>query len=172
VPGIMLFIFAVLGLLAHFRRDIGLCFFTFSMLPVFVFALGFGMIAIVFNTKSARELSQKIQTLTPDTKLAFLECFPSGLPFYLERTAPLITRDGNEITSASNYILFSLKHDPAWPANLVPLTNFDQWISQRKTPIYLVTRDDERPKLEEIGVPPADIHPLTPPYIGVLLTPQ
>jgi hypothetical protein len=172
VPGIMLFIFAVLGLLAHFRRDIGLCFFTFAILPVFVFALGFGMIAIVFNTKSARELSQKIQTLTPDTKLAFLECFPSGLPFYLERTAPLITRDGNEITSASNYILFSLKHDPAWPANLVPLTNFDQWISQRKTPIYLVTRDDERAKLEEIGVQPADIHPLTPPYIGVLLTPQ
>jgi len=68
--------------------------------------------------------------------------------------------------------LFSLKHDPAWPANLVPLTNFDQWISQRKTPIYLVTRDDERAKLEEIGVQPADIHPLTPPYIGVLLTPQ
>ena len=116
------------------------------------------------------QLSQKIPPLPPETRLAFLECFPSGLPFYLDRTATLFTKDGSELTSASNYILFRLKNDPHWPDNLVPLTNFDRWISQRSRPVYLVAREKNRPRLETIaGVQPTDIQPLTPPYIGVLL---
>jgi hypothetical protein len=116
-------------------------------------------------------LSQKIPPLPPETRLAFLECFPSGLPFYLDRTATLFTKDGSEITSASNYILFRLKNDPAWPTNLVPLTNFDLWISQRKQPVYLVAREKNRAELEAVvGNQKTDIQPLTPPFIGVLLT--
>jgi len=172
VPGILLLVFAVLGLLACLRSDTGLCFFVFATLPLLLFALSLGMIAVVFNTKSARQLSQTIPALAPETKLVFLECFPSGLPFYLHRTATLVTTDGGEITSASNYILFSLQHNPAWPANLVPLTNFDRWISQRKTPVYLVARTNDRPELGAIGVQPTDIQTLTPPYLGVLLTAQ
>ena len=133
-------------------------------------------IAVVFNFKSARLLAQKIleaqsvSAMPEETKLAFLECFPSGLPFYLNRTATLITKDGSELTSASNYILFRLQHDPEWPTNLVPATNFDQWVSQRSQPVYLVTREKNRPRLEAIPrVQPTDIQTLTPPYIGVLL---
>ena len=169
-PIILLAVFAVLGLLVRFRRDIGLGFVVFAIFPLLLFTLNFGVIETVFNVKSARQLSDKIPALSPETKLAFLECFPSGLPFYLDRTATLFTRDGSELTSASNYILFRLKNDPQWPDNLVAVTNFDRWISQRSRQIYLVAREKDRPRLEAIaGVQPADIQPLTPPYIGILL---
>ena len=176
-PIILLSVFAVLGLLARFRRDVGVGFFLFAIFPLLLFTLNFGAIETVFNVKSARQLSQKIletqkiTALPPETRLVFLECFPSGLPFYLNRTATLFTKDGSEITSASNYILFRLKNDPAWPTNLVPLTNFDLWISQRKQPVYLVAREKNRAELEAVvGNQKSDIQPLTPPYIGVLLT--
>ena len=171
IPIILLPSVAVLGLLARFRHDIGFGFFLFAIFPLLLFTLNFDVIETVFNAKSARQLSQKIPPLPPETKLAFLECFPSGLPFYLNRTATLFTKDGSEITSASNYILFRLKNDPAWPANLVQVTNFDLWISQRKQPVYLVARKKNRDELEAVaGSQKSGIQPLTPPYIGVLLT--
>jgi 4-amino-4-deoxy-L-arabinose transferase-like glycosyltransferase len=170
-PIILLSVFAVLGLVARFRRCVCFAFVCFAIFSLLLFTLNFGIIETVFNAKSASQLSQKIPALSPDTKLAFLECFPSGLPFYLNRTATLFTKDGSEITSASNYILFRLKNDPAWPTNLVPLTNFDLWISQRKQPVYLVAREKNRAELEAVvGNQKTDIQPLTPPYIGVLLT--
>jgi 4-amino-4-deoxy-L-arabinose transferase-like glycosyltransferase len=170
-PIILLPAIAVLGLLARFRRDVGLVFFLFAIFPLLLFTLNFGVIETVFNVKSARQLSQKIPALPPETKLACLECFPSGLPFYLNRTATLFTKDGSEITSASNYILFRLKNDSAWPTNLVPVTNLDLWISQRKQPIYLVAREKNRPQLEAVaGNQKTDIQSLTPQYVGVLLT--
>ena len=169
-PVILFSVFAGLGLLVRFRRCVCLAFVCFALFPLLLFTLNFGTIEIIFNTKSARQMAQKIPVLPPETKLAFLECFPSGLPFYLNRTATLFTKDGSEITSASNYILFRLKNDPQWPTNLVPTTNFDQWISQRNREIYLITREKNRLRLEAItGVQPPDIQSLTPPYIGVLL---
>ena len=176
-PVILLSVFAVLGLLVRFRRDAGLAFVCFALFPLLLFTTNLGTIEMIFNIKSARLMAekilqtQKIPALPPETKLAFLECFPSGLPFYLNRTATLITKDGSEITSASNYILFRLKNDPAWPTNLVQLANLDQWISQQNSQVYLITREKTRPRLEAIvGVQKTDIQPLTPPYIGVLLT--
>jgi 4-amino-4-deoxy-L-arabinose transferase-like glycosyltransferase len=170
-PIILLSVFVVLGLVARFRRCVCFAFVCFAIFPLLLFTLNFGVIKTVFNGKSARQLSQKIPALPPETKLAFLECFPSGLPFYLDRTATLFTKDGSEITSASNYILFRLKNDPAWPTNLVQVTNFDLWISQRKQPVYLVAREKNRVELEAVvGNQKSDIQPLTPPYIGVLLT--
>ncbi len=169
-PVILFAVFAGLGLLARFRRCAGLAFVGFALFPLLLFTTNLGTIEMIFNLKSARLMAQKIPALPPETRLAFLECFPSGLPFYLNRTATLFTKDGSEITSASNYILFRLKNDPAWPANLVTLTNFDQWISQRDRQVYLVTREKNRPRLEAIaGVQANDIQTLTPPYIGVRL---
>jgi 4-amino-4-deoxy-L-arabinose transferase-like glycosyltransferase len=170
LPTILLAIFAVLWFQPRLRRKVVACFFTFALFPVVAFTTSLGQIETVFNTKSARQLSQKIPALPPETRLAFLECFPSGLPFYLQRTATLITKDGDELTTASNYILFRLENDPVWPTNLVPLTNLDQWISQRKNPVYLVAREENRAQLEGAGIRPADIQPLVRPYVGVLLT--
>ena len=167
-PGIVLLVFALVGLLAHVRRDTRLCFFSFAILPLLLFALSFGMFAIVFNTKSARQLSEKIPALPPQTELAFWGCFPNGLPFYLHRTATLVTQDGSELTS--NYILFRLKNGSEWPTNLVTFTNFDSWISQQTGPVYLVARENDRARLTSIvGVQKTAIQSLTPAYVGVLL---
>jgi 4-amino-4-deoxy-L-arabinose transferase-like glycosyltransferase len=166
---ILLLVFAVLGLLARFRRDARLGFIVFAVFPLLLFTLNFGAIEVVFNVKSARQLAQKIPALPPQTQMVFLECFPNGLPFYLDRTATLVTKDGNELTS--NYILFSLKHDPEWPTNLVASTNFDSWILRQTHPVYLVALENDRPRLNAIvGVQKTDIQSLTPPYIGVLLS--
>ncbi len=138
--------------------------------PVLLFTLNLSAIEIVFNTKSARNLAQQIPALTPQTQMAFLECFPNGLPFYLDRTATLITKDGSELTSSSNYILFRLNNDAAWPANLMSVTNFDRWISLRTQPVYLLARPYNRSRLETVaGIQKTNIQTLTPDYIGVLL---
>jgi 4-amino-4-deoxy-L-arabinose transferase-like glycosyltransferase len=169
-PVVLLSVFAVLGLLTYFRRDAGLVLVCFALFSLLWFTTNLGAIEVIFNINSSRQMSQKIPALPPETRLVFLECFPSGLPFYLNRTATLFTKEGKEITSASNYILFRLQNDLQWPTNLMPVTNFDQWISRRNQEIYLITREKNRSRLEAIaGVQATDIQPLTPPYIGVLL---
>jgi 4-amino-4-deoxy-L-arabinose transferase-like glycosyltransferase len=169
-PIILLFAFAGLGLLARFRRSLGLCFACFAVFPLLLFSLNLDAIKVVFDFKSSRQLAQQIRDLTPQTELVFLECFPNSLPFYLNRTATLITRDGSELTSSSNYILFRLKNDPAWPSNLVPVTNFDQWISLRPHPVYLLAHANSRSRLEAVaGIQKTNIQQLTPIYVGVLL---
>jgi 4-amino-4-deoxy-L-arabinose transferase-like glycosyltransferase len=163
---ILLIVLAALGLLSRYRRDAGLCFLFFAICPLLVFTMNLGTAEVIFNAKSGRELSKTIPALPPGTRLVFLECFPSDLPFYLERTVTVITKDGTELKS--NYILFCLANSPAWPANLVPQTNFDQYISQRKSPVYVLTSENNRTELEGTGIRPADIHRLNPPYIGAL----
>jgi len=124
----------------------------------------------VFSAKSARPLAQLIPALPPKTELACLQCFPAGLPFYLRRTATLITKDGGELTS--NYILFNLKNNP-WPSNMVPLPDFEHWLAGRDHPVYLVVRAKDRTQLEAIAaVRAVTIQQLTPQYLGALLPPS
>jgi hypothetical protein len=169
-PIILLSVFSVLGLLVRVRRDAGLCFVIFAVFPVLLFALNLGAIEVVFNIKSARPLAQQMPPLSPETKLAFLQCFPNGLPFYLNRTATLLTKDGSEITSSSNYILFRLKNDPNWPTNLVPLAKLNDWLAARKNPVYLLARSSDQARLETVaGIQKTNLQQLTPQYVGVLL---
>jgi 4-amino-4-deoxy-L-arabinose transferase-like glycosyltransferase len=169
-PIILLSVFGVLGLLARFRRDARLCFVLFAIFPPLLFTLNLGAIQVVFNFKSARQLAQQMPPLPPETGLAFLQCFPNGLPFYLNRTATLLTRDGSEITSSSNYILFRLKNDPNWPANLVPVAEFDHWLAARKHPVYLLAHSSDRARLEAVaGIQKTNLQQLTSQYVGVLL---
>lgn len=167
-PIVLLPVFAVLGLLARFRRDVSLCFAGFAIFPLLLFILNLGAIEVVFNVKSARQLAQQIPPLPPQTELTFLECFPGGLPFYLNRTATLITKDGGELTS--NYILFRLKNEPGWPTNLVPVAALDHWLAGRNHPVYLLARSSNRFQLEAVaGIQKTNIRQLTPLYVGVLL---
>jgi hypothetical protein len=169
-PIILLSVFSVLGLLARFRRDIGLCFVISAIFPLLLFTLNLGAIEVVFNIKSARQLAQQMPPLPPDTGLAFLECFPNGLPFYRNRTATLLTKDGSEITSSSNYILFRLKNEPNWPTNLVPAAKLNDWLAGRKRPVYLLARSSDQTRLETVaGIQKTNIQHLTPQYVGVLL---
>ena len=168
IPMILLPVFAGLGLLVRFRRDARLALIVFATFPLLLFTLNLGAIEVVFNFKSARQLAHRMPPLAPGTELAFLQCYPGGLPFYLNRTATVITPDGNELTS--NYILFELKHNPGWPTNLVPLTEFNRWLAGRDHPVYLLAHPVLQPWLEAIhGIQKTNIQQLTPDYVGVLL---
>jgi hypothetical protein len=168
IPMILLPVIAVLGLLVRFRRDVRLALILFAVFPLLLFTLNLGAIEVVYNFKSARQLAHRMPPLTPDTELAFVQCFPGGLPFYLHRTATVITSDGDELTS--NYILFELKHNPGWPTNLVPLTEFNHWLAGRDHPVYLLAHPVLQPWLEAIhGIQKTNIQQLTPDYVGVLL---
>ena len=104
---------------------------------------------MIFGAKSGRPIARQLSALPAETELACLECFPNGVPFYLHRTATLISRDGGELTS--NYIIYSLKKDPHWPKQIVPLADFDAWLAARKSPVYLIVRRSDTNKLETIA---------------------
>jgi hypothetical protein len=166
-PIILLLAFTLLGLLARLRRDAGVCFVGFAIFPLLLFILNLGPIETIFDTKSARQLAHQIPLLPPQTELAFLQCFPGGLPFYLSRTATVITLDGAELTS--NYIIFRLKNEPVWPTNMVPVAKFGQWLAGRNHPVYLVANENARFVFEGMaGVQKTNIQTLTPSLIGVL----
>jgi 4-amino-4-deoxy-L-arabinose transferase-like glycosyltransferase len=168
---VMLLLFALFALLAVWRKNIKICFACFALFPLLLVNVNYGILDVVFNAKSARILAHEIPALPPQTELACLQCFPSGLTFYLHRTATLITKDGGELTS--NYILFTLKSGRAWPSNLVATSDFDHWLATRNHPVYLVVRQQDRSQLEAIvagrGI---SIQQLTPSYVGALLQPS
>jgi len=165
---VFLLLFALFALLAGCKGNVKLCFACFSLFPLLLVNVNYGMLDVVFNAKSARTLAHQIPALPPKTELACLECFPSGLTFYLGRTATLITKDGHELTS--NYIAFRLKTEHPWPSNLVPVAELNQWLAARKHPVFLLARREDLGRLETITVGNgATIQHLTPFYIGVLL---
>jgi hypothetical protein len=129
---------------------------------------GMGMIDVIFGVKTGRSIASRLAALPAGTELACLECFPNGVPFYLRRTATLISRDGGELTS--NYIIYSLKKDPQWPKPIVPLADFDAWLASRTNPVYLIVRQSNTNKLETIAAARgATIQPLTSGYWGAQL---
>lgn len=165
---ILLLVFSGLGLLARFRRDARLTFLFFGLLTLLLYVTSLNAVGLVFDAKSARKLARQIPSLPPQTELACLECYPPGLPFYLRRTATLISTDGHELTS--NYILFTLEHNPSWPASVVATTNLDGWLSQQKHPVYLIAHVRKQTQLEDlVGVQKTNIQSLSPIYLGVLI---
>ena len=108
-----------------------------------------GALHVVFAAKAGRAVAEALGNLPPGTELACLNCYPNGLPFYLGRTATLISRNGNELTS--NYVIYALKHETNWPPQIVPVTNFDNWISAQKQPVYLMVRQSDTNILETLA---------------------
>ncbi|MGA2788583.1 MAG: glycosyltransferase family 39 protein [Verrucomicrobiota bacterium] len=160
--------FGVIGAVARYRRSIPLCLLCFALfIPVGANA-GMGVINVIFSAKSGRQVASRLSALPAGTELACLECFPNGLPFYLRRTATLISRDGSELTS--NYIIYSLKKESPWPEQIVPLADFDGWLASQKTPVYLIVRQSNRNKLEAIAAARgATVQILSPEFLGAQL---
>jgi hypothetical protein len=107
------------------------------------------VLKVIFDAKSGRSVADRMPPLSPQTELACLECFPNGLSFYLGRTATLISRDGAELTS--NYIIATLEKTREWPNQIVPLSDFDAWLGERRKPMYLIVRKNELPRLEALA---------------------
>jgi hypothetical protein len=159
---------AVCGLVACYRRSVLLCFLCLAFFSPVVVNASAGLLQVVFDAKSGRRIADKLTGLPPHTEIACLECFPNGLPFYLGRTATLISRDGGELTS--NYIISTLKKSGPWPKQIVRLSDFDAWLASRTTPVCLIVRRDARDKLETIATArSATVQSLSPDYCGAHL---
>ena len=160
--------FGVFGVVARYRRSVSLCFLCFALFMPLAANAGMGVINVIFDVKSGRPIARQLSAVPAGTELACLECFPNGVPFYLRCTATLISRDGGELTS--NYIIYSLKQDPQWPKQIVPLADFDAWLASLKNPVYLIVRQSNRNKLETIAAARgATVQPLACGYWGAQL---
>ena len=160
--------FGIFGLVARWRRSVPLCFLGFAVFMPLGGNAGMGVIDVIFGVKTGRPIAGQLSALPAGTGLACLECFPNGMPFYLRRTATLISRDGKELTS--NYIIYSLKKNPRWPDQIVPLADFDAWLASRKNPVYLIVRQSDTNKLETIATARGTaIQPLASGYWGAQL---
>jgi 4-amino-4-deoxy-L-arabinose transferase-like glycosyltransferase len=160
--------FALVGLIACYRRSVLLCFLCLAIFSPVLINTNIGVLRVVFNAKSGRRIADKLTALPPHSEIACLECFPNGLSFYLRRTATLISRDGGELTS--NYIISTLNKSGPWPKQIVRLSDFDAWLASRTTPVYLIVGRDARDKLETIATARnATVQSLSPDYWGARL---
>jgi len=165
---VLLLVFGICAWVARWRRSASLCFLCLALFPPLFAIIGLSALDVIFDAKSGRRMAGQLSNLPATTELAFLECFPNGLPFYLNRTATLISRDGGELTS--NYIVYSLKNHPPPRRPIVAVDDLDRWLCSRKTPVFLIVRRDNREKLQTIAAArSAQIQPLSPAYWGVQL---
>jgi hypothetical protein len=141
--------FGAFALLARYRHSASLCILCLAAFPPLLIHLNAGVIDAVFDAKSGRRIACQLSALPQETELACLECFPNGLSFYLRRTATLISRDGHELTS--NYIISSLEKGRHWPAQIVPLADFNSWLASRKAPVCLIVRLEDRERLKTLA---------------------
>jgi 4-amino-4-deoxy-L-arabinose transferase-like glycosyltransferase len=101
--------------------------------------------------RTDRRVVADIRRIAPGLEVACYRCFPAGIPFYLERPIVVVTNDnGHEIRS--NYIQFAMQAPAAWPANLVSVDAFDDWISRRREP-FLLLIDESRVSLLPVLAP-------------------
>lgn len=161
---------AALGIWGGLRYRVGAMILFFALIPVLIILLGSGAFRIVYESRSGRDIAARIGPLDPDTELVFYQCFPAGVPFYLRRTAFLVTNDGSELSS--NYAVYALRNTIRWPDRVMPPTNFNQWIRQRGAPVYLVVNESERDWLGRVAGPlGASVSKLSRRYYGALLPP-
>ncbi len=137
--------FGVGAVLAWYRRSVSFSFLCLAFFAPFSANTGLGVFDVIYEAKSGRQIASRLPRLSPQTELACLQCYPNGLPFYLGRTATLISRDGSELTS--NYIIYSLNRNPRWPQQIVRLADFDQWLASRTNPVCLIIRQADFGKL-------------------------
>jgi 4-amino-4-deoxy-L-arabinose transferase-like glycosyltransferase len=166
---ILLMIFGGCGLLAWYWRNIPLSFLCLALFTPLSANVGLGVFDVIYEAKSGRRIANQLSTLSPQTELACLRCFPNGLPFYLGRTATLISHDGDELTS--NYITYALSKNPQWPEQIVRLTDLDRWVASRTNPVYFIVRQSDLGKLGSLaGARIASVQSLPSDYLGVQLS--
>ncbi|MGO8838760.1 MAG: ArnT family glycosyltransferase [Limisphaerales bacterium] len=162
--------FSVFGLVARCRRSALLGFLCLALFVPLGANAGMGLIGVLFDAKSGRQIARQLAALPAETELAGLECFPNGLAFYMGRTVTLISRDGGELTHESNYIKYALAKDSRWPQQIVPLANCDTWLALQKKPVYLIVRQSNTNKLGAIAAARgATVQPLPAGYWGAQL---
>jgi 4-amino-4-deoxy-L-arabinose transferase-like glycosyltransferase len=160
--------FAIVGVFASLRRKNALCFLCLAISVQACGHASFSAFSLIFEAKSARRLAEHCTALPATTELAFVECFPNGLPFYLGRRVTLLSRDCGELTS--NYVLYSAGKLGKWPEKVVPLSELNRWLKSREGPVCLITTTARRWELTPIAeAAGAKIEALSPGYLAVTL---
>ena len=162
--------FGVSALIARYRRSVAMGFLCLALFAPLSLHANASVFEVIFDAKSSRQLARQLTSLPAETELACLECFPNGLSFYLNRTATLISHEGEELTS--NYIISCLKNEPRWPPQIVPVAELDNWLASRKSSVYMIARESDRKRLESIArASKVPVQPLWSGYLGAYLPP-
>jgi 4-amino-4-deoxy-L-arabinose transferase-like glycosyltransferase len=125
-------------------------------LPLMAFpVVSAGLVEEVAGDRSARGLAEEVgRRMTADTDLLWIESYAGGLSFYLERTIPLASVDGDELRS--NYILRNSEVFLGEKSNLRPLESAANEVADcRGSQIFLLSTksQDLGDEIEESGVP-------------------
>jgi 4-amino-4-deoxy-L-arabinose transferase-like glycosyltransferase len=163
-------ILTIVGLVAYSLRNAK---FVFAILAVFMslwLTLAWGSIQTYAETLSSRTLAEHVATAAGPSDVVLLQCFSTGLPYYLGRAVYLVSIDGHETTS--NYVAFTLEGNRSWPRNVLPPSELPGWLAQESRPAYLIARDDRKTQLESLasgaGV---EVQEIIPGWWGALLPP-
>jgi hypothetical protein len=168
---VVLGLIGAFGVVAFRRRNLPYCFLCLTLFPLASGLSFFAAFSVIFEGRSARRLAEGFAALPATTEVACLECFPSGLPFYLHRTLTLFSRTGDELTS--NYITYSIGKTGKWPEKIVPVSELDNWLSSHKGSVYLIAPVGRREQLMAVAnVAGTDLHTLSCGYLGVSLPPR
>jgi 4-amino-4-deoxy-L-arabinose transferase-like glycosyltransferase len=153
---------AVMAVGARLWRDVRLALVVFLLPAVLFMSVGFGTAARYAEASSSRGLARAMPRLPPGSRVACLECFAVGLPFYVGQPVVYITVRGRGGLT-SNYVRYRLERDSNWPPELVRLDDRIRWLDSQTVPVYMLAKDHSRPALEDManarGVPVAALRP-------------
>jgi len=109
----------------------------------------------------------------PGGDVAMLECFSTGLPFYLSRPVYLVSRDGAETTS--NYVMHILATTPNeqdWPPTIIAPEQFDSWLLARRQPVLILARANSEAELKALAASRGiNVEAIEPGWWGALIAP-
>jgi len=163
-------IITVLGLVAYSFRSAKFVFALFAVFMSLWLTLAWGSVQTYAETLSSRSLAAHVAAAAGPADVALLQCFPTGLPYYLGRAVYLVSIDGHETTS--NYVAFSLESNRTWPPNVLPPSELPGWLAQESRPAFMIARDDRKTQLESLasraGV---EVQEIIPGWWGALLPP-
>lgn len=146
---VVFLIAAGVAALARFRRSVVLSLAAFVFPLALLVIFNGGLLELIGNRRSPRDLAARMSPTTADTDVACLECLPHGLPFYLGRTVTVMTKSGEELSS--NYVLFNLNSGAKWPPTLIPVSQRDDWLDSRKRAVWLIARTEARAVLAALA---------------------
>jgi len=133
---------------ARVSRRVWSVFAAFVVFPAAVLTIGFDGMRQYAEDASASQLAARVEELAPTATVACVQCYPPGLPFYLDRPVALISDDGSETTS--NYIPYYLAQLDSWPAPMIPFERRHEWLRERDGAVLLLGRPEVQVTMDEL----------------------
>ena len=145
-------------------RRPAILFGVFTLLPVLAVIAGWPGLKEAATVGSTFSLVRQMPELSDDTRVACLECFPPGLPFYLREPVTLFSRDGREMTS--NYVMFALREqggisnldrvsesndEPFAAGRVVHVSEVGAWLQSSPHPAYLISKRKGQARLDSLA---------------------